>query len=184
MLHVRSLISTPQPEWCTDTGFDIVKGTGAFLLKRYLVDDGGDQETKRVAFVSDNSPRDIQTALAMISGMAEEIEKQTRNDMTSPYYRLQGLDNIDIDPPLFHPFERNGFRSQFFQRNEVCTTPPKEDTTHSIEQRLRTILPPDSLSNIMKWMETQTGRIDLFQSFTSNHAISLAPDGKHFKGGR
>ena len=137
--------------------------------------------------MSDNSPRDIQTALAMISGMAEEIEKQTQNDMTSPYYRLQGLDNIDIDPSLFHPFERNAFRSQFSQRKEVCTTPPKEDTTQSIEQRLRTILPPDSLSNIMNWMETQAGGVDLFQSFKYDdpiQAISLAPDGKHFEGGR
>jgi hypothetical protein len=47
----------------------------------------------------------------MMSGMAEEIANQTttHNNNNSPYYALAGLDNIHIDPQIFHPFESNSF---------------------------------------------------------------------------
>jgi hypothetical protein len=59
------------------------------------------------------------------------------------HVELVGLDNIDIDPQIFHPLERNGFRSQVIEEHAICTTPPiTEDTVQAIKQRLRSIQPP------------------------------------------
>ena len=70
-------------------GSEIIKGTGKFLLQRFLTDDDNDgvKEMKRIAFISDNRPRDVQTAFAMMSGMAEEIANQAThsNSNNSPY---------------------------------------------------------------------------------------------------
>ena len=172
-------------EWCTDAGAHIVKGTGAFLLKRYFAEQEGGNWN--IAFVSDTVPRDVQTALAMMTGMAEEIVKQatTKEPTSSRSSHVQGLDDIEIDPPLFNPYEPNGFRSESTQQEPICKRPPIEDTKLSIEQRLRTIPPPSSLLEIMQWMKTKTG-INLFQEFENNDpnytTITMAPDGKSFQG--
>ena len=67
-----------------------MKGTGRFLFHQYLtstttsINDDWDGTTtaqqniqrRRVKFLSDSSPRDVQTALAMISGISEEEEME------------------------------------------------------------------------------------------------------------
>ena len=172
-------------EWCTDAGVHIVKGTGAFLLNRYLIDkkDGG--RAWNVAFVSDTVPRDVQTALAMMTGMAEEIVKQTEEETKPQHHHVQGLENIEIDPPLFNPYESNGFRSESTRQERVCAKPPIQDTKQSIEQRLRTVPPPSSLLEIMEWMKTKTG-INLFHEFETKDPnytkITMAPDGTNLQG--
>jgi hypothetical protein len=196
-------------EWCTSAGAHIVKGTGAFLLNRYLInDDGtdddnnnnnnngntgfgnGEQRKYRVAFISDKTPRDMQTALAMMTGMAETImPPRTTNPQLHKTTALDhhplvvGLDTVEIDPMLFHPFERNGFRSKATLQKEVCATPPSEDTKHAIKHRLSTIPPPSSLWDIVQWMTKQTG-IDLFHVFDKEDLtnITLGPDGEQFQG--
>jgi len=177
-------------------GSEIIKGTGKFLLQRFLTDDDNDgvKEMKRIAFISDNRPRDVQTAFAMMSGMAEEIANQTSHN-NSPYVELVGLDNIDIDPQIFHPFERNGFRSQVIEEHAICTTPPLTDTVQAMEQRLRTIQPPGNMLDIMEWMENKSGRQDLFHAFelksdqhssatTNVDELLVSSDGSGIQGGK
>jgi hypothetical protein len=175
-----------------------MSNTGKFLLQRFLTDDDNDnvKETMRISFISDNRPRDVQTAFAMMSGMAEEIANQTthnnnnnnNNNNNSPYYTLVGLDNIDIDPQIFHPFESNGFRSHVIEENAICSPPPLKDTAQAIKQRLHTIQPPGNILDIMQWMEEKSGRKDLFHS-NSDFAndkdellLGISSDGKHFTG--
>ena len=180
-------------------GSEIIKGTGKFLLQRFLTDDDNDgvKEMKRIAFISDNRPRDVQTAFAMMSGMAEEIANQTthNNNNNSPYYTLVGLDNIDIDPQIFHPFESNGFRSQIIEENAICSPPPLKDTLQAMEQRLHTVQPPGNMLDIMKWMEEKSGRKDLFHTFepTDHHSsatrnvdelLLVSADGSGIQGGK
>jgi hypothetical protein len=178
-------------------GSEIIKGTGKFLLQRFLTDDDNDgvKEMKRIAFISDNRPRDVQTAFAMMSGMAEEIANQTTHNNNSPYYTLVGLDNIDIDPQIFHPFESNGFRSQVIEENAICSPPPLKDTLQAMEQRLHTVQPPGNMLDIMKWMEEKSGRKDLFHTFepTDHHSsatrnvdelLLVSADGSGIQGGK
>jgi hypothetical protein len=150
--------NTP-PEWCTSIGEEIISNTGKFLLQRFLTVENN-PEIMRIAFTSDNRPRDVQTAFAMMSGMAEEIANQAThsNSNNSPYFELVGLDNIDIDPQIFHPFESNGFRSQIIEENAICSPPPLKDTVQAMEQRLHTVQPPGNLLDIMQWMEEKSGR--------------------------
>ena len=176
-------------------GSEIIKGTGKFLLQRFLTDDDNDGvKEKRIAFISDNRPRDVQTAFAMMSGMAEEIANQTSHN-NSPYYTLVGLDNIDIDPQIFHPFERNGVRSQFVEENAICSPPPLTDTVQAMEQRLRTIQPPGNMLDIMEWMENKSGRRNLFHAFepksdqhssatTNVDELLVSSDGSGIQGGK
>lgn len=103
---------------------------------------------------------------------------------------MVGLDNIDIDPQIFHPFERNGFRS-----NAICTPPPLKDTVQAMEQQLRTMPPPGNLMDIMKWMEKKSGQQDLFHAFdqhssatttttTNVDELLVSADGSGIQGGK
>ena len=168
------------------------------MLQRFLTDDDGDgvKEIMRIAFVSDNRPRDVQTAFAMMSGMAEEIANQTsHNNNNSPYVELVGLDYIDIDPQIFHPFERNGFGSQIVEENAICTAPPLKDTVQAMEQRLQIMQPPGNMLDIMKWMEKKSIQQDLFHAFepkTDQHSsattnvdeLLVSADGSGIQGGK
>ena len=106
------------------------------------------------------------------------------------HVELVGLDNIDIDPQIFHPFERNGFRSQVIEENAICTTPPlTEDTVQAIKQRLRKIQPQGNLLDIMKWTANKSGQQNLSHAFNSDFTndndaslFGISSDGKHFTG--
>jgi hypothetical protein len=97
---------------------------------------------------------------------------------------ILGLYNIQLEPDLFHHFDPKQ------QKHDICTLPPKVDTIRAIEDRLRSIPPPQKLVEIMEWMERKTGKMDLFQPFFDddddddkrNH-ILLTTNGDHFQGG-
>jgi hypothetical protein len=197
-----------------------MKGTGKFLFQRYLVrnhhainENSNDglrgrkigiktqrQRRRRVKFVSDNAPRDVQTALAIMTGILEEDDQlqlllllqqqqqqnhlqtlQQYDDNSPP---IQGLHNIQLEPDLFTHFDSKQ------QPHDICALPPKVDTIRVIEDRLRSIPPPQKLVEIMEWMERKTGKMDLFQPFFDddddddkrNH-ILLTTNGDHFQGG-
>jgi len=211
--------NTP-PEWCTEEGTHRIRGTGVFVLKEFILndnndnDDGGSSSSnaddenpnnddgnnnkkkkkKSILFVSDKSPRDVQSALAMMTGMAETVvlpkarqqQQPSKNPSSSSSYEIQGLDTMEIDPPLFHPFESNGYRSQTIQQEQVCTKPPKEEIQKAIQERLQRIPPPTNLSNIMDWIKMRTGIHDVFHVFETNDPnhgrITISKDGQHFQG--
>lgn len=192
-----------------------MKGTGRFLFHQYLTSttinnhwEGTTTTTttaqqnirRRVKFLSDSSPRDVQTALAMISGISEEEEmemeqfhlQQTQHQQQQPtmqqYPPLQGLNNIQLDTALFNHFDND---PQQQLDDDICTVPPKIDTIRAITKRLASIPPPGKLVDIMEWMEQKTGNMDLFQAFfddddenrVDRNQIVLTPSGDHFQGG-
>jgi len=201
-----------------------MKGTGRFLFHQYLtstttsINDDWDGTTteqqnirRRVKFLSDSSPRDVQTALAMISGISEEMEEdmeqfhlhqqqqqqqtqqhqqqqQQQQPTMQQYPPLKGLNNIQLDAALFNHFDNDPQQMD----DDICTIPPKIDTIRAITQRLASIPPPGKLVDIMEWMEQKTGNMHLFQAFfddddenqvVDRNQIVLTPSGDHFQGG-
>ena len=84
-LNLWPIWNTP-PEWCTSIGEGIMSNTVPVYINTISFDGDDDNDRsmsteekvgkRRVAsFISDNRRRDVQTALAMMSGMAEEIAR-------------------------------------------------------------------------------------------------------------
>ena len=84
-LSALPIWNTP-PEWCTSIGEGIMSNTVPVYINTISFDGDDDNDRsmsteekvgkRRVAsFISDNRRRDVQTALAMMSGMAEEIAR-------------------------------------------------------------------------------------------------------------
>jgi len=103
--YIEDYIGSPLPnwntpgDWCSPGSLKILKGTGRFIM-RHLLPSGEQDEKIRFRIVSDTSLRDVDTALAISLGLTEAAEKKGS-------VQADGLSEIGLDAPLFHPFGKD-----------------------------------------------------------------------------
>jgi hypothetical protein len=145
--------NTPQ-YWCTQTGLDIMEGSGRFLfdqLAKNLVEDrlaaefqNTDEEYYEYSMdfqviVDESSQRDVDTALALIKG----LRQQRHNTEANPHnIRLKGLDQLTFASSwLFQPFRQD----EGMCENKLSTNKDgyRERIRNQIQHRLDTVPPPE-----------------------------------------
>lgn len=134
--------STPMPEWntptewCTETGAEIMKGTGGFLLKDVILGETNTDKTPRkisIQIVTDTVERDIKTSFELYEGL-----RNTANDLNmhlndDEKIYIKGLSELEYDPVLFKP------------ENEAFCEVPKENPQRmfrAISDRISMLAPP------------------------------------------
>jgi len=138
--------NTPE-EWCTETGIEIMRNTGAFVLENILLRDGEAAKNIKVQFLADTSQRDVDTALAMSLGMQDAARKFQG-------LQVDGLADLRLDHALFEPLEPD----ELSTTTRCATYFSTNQTADDIEQRIKDVLPPEpGLIEMLKLIEALGG---------------------------
>jgi hypothetical protein len=140
---------------------------------------GFDKITKEytVKFLVDQSPRDVQTAYAIVDGMADVLTKQRGSKCQNEAQMIiKGLDTIEMEPRLFDPTKMNGF----------CDIPPFSDKVRNVQERYENTTPPGNITETLLWIQ-EKGEKRFMDYFIDNKDElvkdpSLAEDASHFQG--
>eukprot|EP00557_Chaetoceros_sp_GSL56_P012481 CAMPEP_0176485476 /NCGR_PEP_ID=MMETSP0200_2-20121128/5057_1 /TAXON_ID=947934 /ORGANISM="Chaetoceros sp., Strain GSL56" /LENGTH=498 /DNA_ID=CAMNT_0017882117 /DNA_START=114 /DNA_END=1610 /DNA_ORIENTATION=+ len=157
-------------------------------------DEEDDVATYSVKFLVDKSPRDVQTAYAMMDGMADIAKKSTKHPWENKTrVVIKGLDVIEIEPRLFDPMKNNGFRDDdnssddHHGQDAICDVPSEsvEDKIRNIEQRYKNAPQPYNFTETLLWIQYRGGK-NFMDFFVDNDGSvkepSLAEDASHFQG--
>ena len=132
-VHISDYITAPLPDyrtppmWCTEQGINIMAETGRYLMKHAMNEFDPEITHVNLNIISDTSQRDVDTSLALLRGIKEELMN------TSSITSFRGVDDIKLAPSLFGSDDPTG--------PMMC--PPDEDIRDNIHERIDALPPQD-----------------------------------------
>ena len=132
-VHISDYITAPLPDygtppmWCTEQGINIMAETGRYLMNHVMNEFDPEITHVNLNIISDTSQRDVDTSLALLRGIKEELMN------TSSITSFRGVDDIKLAPSLFGSDDPTG--------PMMC--PPDEDIKDNIHERIDALPPQD-----------------------------------------
>jgi hypothetical protein len=162
------------PNACTQQALDMVQATGKWLIQSNVFEGN----KIKMDLLSDMSDRDIDTAYRLSLGIHQAlIEQQEQNDDDlSRRTVVDGWNEISYFHDLFQdplPQQLCNCTGSNINSNNSSTSTSKthstEDMIHAIQKRIKTILPPMTISDALARMKTLLGGFGPNAEMMLNH---------------